>query len=751
MKKQLLLGAALLAAISAFPQNGKVKTQPVQVVDFAQKLAIKNQVITNAVEGTGVAQQNTVKPIGPVMNPNDAASKVAASTYSITWKPLSGSMNIYGMLVSNSKPVQYNNELNAVSFIHRKSATYQPSPFPTPLGAETGAIVGMITQDWGKEWDSTCIQNSNTNWARYPQGGIYSAPGNTNIVNAYVLATGPITQANTALGWTGSYLSSKQLDTVHGANFNNVASTVPNAQQFIANTAPYGAAGKFDFPRTDFSSTDDGVVRTLGFIANNVNGTGTNYGWRGARVLKGTFNSGVFTWSGDSIIPPVVINGNSNSPMVNGTPHMAWNESGTVGYVWFIGCRQGATGSNRGYQPIVYKTTNSGGSWSLMAGIDFNQPGFVAPVLDHIPGVSATPTLVIPLFNSGEGVDATVDKNDHLHIVSTVVGTSKSHIDSLGYSFIFNNADGEKYSFGHTPGLRPYIYDFMETATGWTVAVVDSMSTEAPGETPGTDGFSFNPWDATGGTGATDKVSSDARLQVSRTSDGKYVVYTWAESDTAFTQNSVKWNQYPDIKARMMNVTTGAINPTEINVTNPLVGANPLVASRAQMHYVSSRCAVVSTTSSAGVAIGLPMTISNDQNTPMTQLLPNTHWYTTATLNFDNVSDANISYPSKPGKVVAPPTNTTGIAVANLNSTTNSVIFPNPASNNASLVIGLNDNAKVKLTVLNAMGQVVKSLVAEGQAGDNTINFDLSGLSSGVYMVSVNVGNATSTKKLIVE
>ena len=749
MKKQLLLGAALLAAISAFPQNGKVKTQPVKVVDFAQKLAIKNQVLTNAVEGTGVAQQNAVKPIGPVMNPNDASATTAASTFSITWKPISGSMNIYGVLVSNSKPVQYNNELNAVAFFHRKSSTYQPSPFPTPLGAETGAIVGMVTQDWGKTWDSTCIQNSNTNWARYPQGGIYSATGNTNIANAYIIATGPITQANTALGWTGSYLSSKQLDTVHGARYNNVASTVANAQQFIANTAPYGTAGKFDFPRTDFTSTDDGVVRTLGFIANNVNGSGVSYGWRGARVLKGNFNSGVFNWSGDSIIPPVVINGNSSTGQVIGTPHMAWNESGTVGYVWFIGCRQGATGANRGYQPIVYKTSNSGGSWSLMSGIDFNQVGFAVPVLDHIPSVRSNTALTIPFFNFGEGIDATVDMNDHLHIVSTIVGTAKSHNDSLGYTYNFNNADGEIYSFPHVPGQRPYIYDFMETATGWTVAVIDSMSTEAPGETLGSDGYASNPWDPAGGSG-TDKVSSDARIQVSRTTDGKYVVYTWAESDTAFTDNQVKWNQHPDIKARMMKVSTGIVNPNEINVTSPAVGLNPLVASRAQMHYVSAKCAVVSTSASAGIAIGLAMTVSNNQNTPMTQLLSNTHWFTAATLNFDNVSDANISYPSKPGKVTGP-VNGVGIAVANLNSTANSVIFPNPASNNASLVIGLKDNTKVKLTVLNAMGQVVKSMVAEGQTGDNTINIDLSGLSSGVYLVSVNVGNATSTKKLIVE
>ena len=451
------------------------------------------------------------------------------------------------------------------------------------------------------------------------------------------------------MGWIGSYLASKQLDTTHGLLYDNVASTVSNAQQFIANTQPYGPTGKFDYPSFDFTTTDDGVVRSLGQIVNDFNSVAvgpSGRGFRGARILKGSLSAGVFNWVGDSVpLTAVTVTNNAGDLSIIGIPHMCWNESGTIGFVWFIGQRIGATGSNRGFQPIVYKTVNSGASWSPLTGINFNDPSFKAPVLDHYPGVQTNTALVIPLFNTTESMDGIVDMNGHLHIMTTIIGTSSAHADSLGFSFSFTNTvDGEtQYSYAHTPGQRPYIYDFTETTTGWNVTVVDSMSSEAPSEIPARPGFNFNKWDATGGTGNNQKVRSNASLQMSRTPDGKYIVYTWAESDTAYTDNGLKWNQYPDIKAKMMDVSTGLINPTKISITNPAIGSNPLVAGAAHMHHISPKCAVVSSTAAAGVAIAVPMFVSN--NPGLVQLDPNTHWYSSAVLNFGNVPDNQIAYP----------------------------------------------------------------------------------------------------------
>ena len=52
-------------------------------------------------------------------------------------------MNIYGMVIPYSKPLQWNDELNAVSFIHRKSPTYTMNP-PAASTAETGGIIAFV-------------------------------------------------------------------------------------------------------------------------------------------------------------------------------------------------------------------------------------------------------------------------------------------------------------------------------------------------------------------------------------------------------------------------------------------------------------------------------------------------------------------------------------------------------------------------------------------------------------------------------
>ena len=728
MKRQLLLGTALLAAISAFSQASKHK--PLLIEDnVAERLASKYRILDNPVEGTSAINAPAS------VNSADQANYERSSLVSpISWQYLSGSMNIFGVLVSDSKPLQYNNELKTVSFVHRKSFTYVPNPVATPSTAASGCIVMQVSNDWGATWDSTLLWNNNTQNARYPQGGIYNPPGNTSLANAYGVVTGPIT---TGSGWIGSYLASKQLDIAHGLGYDNVASTAPNAQQFYANTPPYSALKKFDFPRTDFSATDDGVVRTTARI--NANGNGTTFatiGYRGVRILKGSFSSGVFSWSSDSIIPPNISNGNGFKNIAINAD-MAWNETGTVGYVVFIGTDTTRTLSNRGFQPIIYKTTNSGASWTSVTGIDFNSPAMAQEVLKYVPPVQTNTNFVIPRFSANEGMDIIVDGNDRLHIVSTIEGSPKAHRDSsLNGAYTFTNADGEKYSFGHTPGSRPYIFDFYETATSWSVAIVDSMSTEGPGTASGDDGLNDNPWDVDAASGT--KVPCDARIQLSRTPDGKFVVYTWAETDTFITNSFHKWNSNPNIKARVMDISTAKVNSVEINVTNPSTfPGHPAVKSSAYMHYISPRCDYTfsftvnnPTATIGGPILRVPMTVSN--SSPLLQGTANRHWYTSADLYFGTLNDV-------------------GVSENVLTNVQNSFIYPNPAASAAYLKIGLNDNAKVNISVYNTVGQVVKTSSANGNVGENTISIDLNGISTGIYMVTVKVGNASTTKKLIVE
>jgi hypothetical protein len=349
-----------------------------------------------------------------------------------------------------------------------------------------------------------------------------------------------------------------------------------------------------------------------------------------------------------------------------------------------------------------------------------------------------------------------VDRNDRLHLVSTVVGTARKHPDSLGFTFLLTHNDGQLYNFAHEPGLRPYIFDFTETNQGgWKVTVIDSMSSEGPGRTVGSDGYNDNPWDV-GGASGTDKVDTEARIQLSRTPDGRYIVYTWAESDTAYTFQGRKWNSLPNVKARMAevgpevpNVVAGlTVHPTEINLTAPGSATVPpytfhlRVQDRATCHFVSPKCAVISNTASSGVALGLPLTVSNNSFVPMKQASPVTHWYFSANLNFDNVATVDFPTTSTVNCII-------GVSERGQKKDRSS-LYPNPGRGVGQLLFYATDVQVAKITVMNNLGQPVHSAEYTTHQGENDYRFDLSRLGSGSYFVTLEVNGKTSTHKLLI-
>jgi hypothetical protein len=716
MKKQVLIGSVLLAAISTFSQTGLLKPKPTGLINTKILMETKFGDIEST--PTNIMRTNTAKP--ELQKPFSAAKSASANN----WNKFTASMNIYGVIISYCKPLQWDDDLNAVSFIHRKSPTYNPSPAPS-ANAANGSIVAMISTNCGTSWDSTAMWVNNTFWARYPGGGIYNPPSNTNMNNAYVVGAGPTTgQGSTT--WIGNWYASKQLGS---ANYNNVVSAVPNAMQSFPTLGPYGPnLGRHDFAAYSFAATDDGKVRTLAGITDDALTADT-----AVMLVTGTFNtSNTFDWVG-TVFDPAMTQASDGTKNWVSRPIMAWNEQGTIGYVVIMGSRLGATRSNMGYQPIVYKTINSGATWSEEAPIDFNNDPSFADVVNRLFSVAADPTLAIPNFWWAEGIDCSVDMNNKLHIFTSMLWHSSPSLDSLNY---INQFTTEKYVWPHTPGHQPYLYDFIYNGTSptptWSHVLVDSMSSESPAGVSTGAGYNDNPWD-TDPTQSNQKVRIDARLQMSRTPDGKYLVYTWAESDTTSTNLQKKWNNIPDIKARAMDVTTGLISPVKINVTSADIGQ---ISGHAMYHFISPKCQLVSDApvgNQVGPTINIPMTVSN--SSPYHQLTTNTHWYSCTALSFRHTGTVS----------------TVGIAENNLNSTNNSFIYPNPAKNNATVSLNLANNSKIQIEVLNTIGQVVRATKADGQTGSNSVNIDLNGLASGIYLVNVKVENAISTKKLIIE
>ena len=714
MKKRVLLGSVLLAAVSAFSQTSQ-RTRPTGMINA--KIIADSKFVT---EGSATATKSS--PIKPLSLPVRSGSK----TNAVTWQNLSSSMNIYGMVISYAKPLQWNDELNAVSFVHRKSPSYVISPLPASTAA-TGGIMAHFSTNCGVSWDSTALYSNDNFWGRYPGGGIYnppSTPANTDINNAYIVGAGPTTGAS-ATTWIGNFYASKKLG---GANNNNAPSTAPGAQQAMPTGAPFspGVPSRHDFSAYGFTATDDGKMRVMAGITDDAVAADS-----AIMLMTGTFNSGTstFDWAGRVFNPPTTI-ASDGSDNFTSRPIMAWNEQGTIGYVVILGSRLGATKSNVGLQPIVYKTTNSGSTWSLENGINFNSAAY-NNVKTRLRATSVGGD-TIPNFLWLEGVDASVDANNKLHIFTSLVGHSSGDPDSLNFisqwgteTYLWPHANIETNGLPIHPFLWDFVYDGTNVSPSWAHMLIDSMSTEGPGSRTTDGGYQDNPWDMDP-SASNQKVRLDARLQMSRTPDGKHLLYSWTESDTAFTDNQKKWNNLPNIKARLYDVDNAVLSSTELDLTS---NANGEVANRAMYQFVSPKMKLVSKTPTS-INVDVAMTVSNSN--PYSQLTVNNHWYSCAGMSF-----------ARPNSV--------GLAENKSNSLNNSSIYPNPAKANVTVKVSLAVGSKVQIEVMNTVGQVVKATVVQGQAGINTINVDLSGLAIGIYLVNIKADNATSTKKLVIE
>jgi len=77
--------------------------------------------------------------------------------------------------------------------------------------------------------------------------------------------------------------------------------------------------------------------------------------------------------------------------------------------------------------------------------------------------------------------------------------------------------------------------------------------------------------------------------------------------------------------------------------------------------------------------------------------------------------------------------------------------YPNPFNPSTTISYQLSAVSQVNLTVYNALGQKVWTLVSRRQeAGNYTVNFNANGLASGVYYFKLQAGSKNSlVKKMI--
>jgi hypothetical protein len=89
----------------------------------------------------------------------------------------------------------------------------------------------------------------------------------------------------------------------------------------------------------------------------------------------------------------------------------------------------------------------------------------------------------------------------------------------------------------------------------------------------------------------------------------------------------------------------------------------------------------------------------------------------------------------------------TGVQELSLNEVTK--VFPNPFSDQTTLQFSLNQASNSSMAVRNLIGQQIMNLdFGTLQAGEHNRVLDFSGVTAGVYLISLNAGEETTTMRV---
>lgn len=687
----LLTGVSVYAVAQKHPSRSDAHTKPMPLSYYTKHRTLSNDPVSFAEQ----TEQN--RP--------SVFKHASRKPQSVNETPCGSAANLYGILNSGTTAVTFDQNLNAIVFTHRVDAS--------KLGSHgSGTYEASISLDGGASWDTTKLiygnAASSANGTRYPNGVIFNPAGNTALNNAYWVVNGPYTQGTATgkyLGWDSTAIGSMKFDSTN------------MSQLFWGNGRPNVLVEE---ATQNMVSCDDSTVHSVGdgYIYNSA-GTGDTY--LGTSVNTGKFNSttGTFNWSQTLLRPHFVANSGVTSydsiPQKLGDAGTAWSQDGKTGYTVIFGnldSTDAVSSSNLNfvsYQPIVYKTTNSGATWTMMPVHNWDND---TTLVQYFPPAQDS-NVVVPIWGifytvqgGDDDYDLVVDANNNLHIIGGIHGSTIANKDSSEYISYY---------------LRGWVFDMYTTSSGgWAARAIDSLvaSPTQVANTPG--GWLAN--------GTTDPLALGHRIQASRTSDGKKIFATWLDDYADYSGSGVDSIQLPDLFGQGYDVTTGiftSVKSFTYNQNLPQTNQDYFVC-------VSDKPMVSGTTGNQTYRIPVvnvaPPSAASDGTTPVSFLYDTTDVYTDFDFN---------------------PASVPTIKPVNFSITQN---FPNPYNGITRFGINMVKEGEVSVDVFNMVGEKVISMQPEKMgAGNHIISLNGSDLSSGVYFYRVTVDGSSLTQKMIVQ
>lgn len=160
-----------------------------------------------------------------------------------------------GAVNSHNQPLQYNKDLNLLTYFTNKSSTYNSAS-----GSNKGNVVCYYSTNDGSTWDSSLIYSNTSYFASLVGGGIYNPFGNTNPTNARFVGAAPL---NNDTNWIGNFYASKAV-TFPGSNASSA-----DVQTVLNKNLPLGSLQKHHYAYSDFSVTEDGTAHVIGELLND--------------------------------------------------------------------------------------------------------------------------------------------------------------------------------------------------------------------------------------------------------------------------------------------------------------------------------------------------------------------------------------------------------------------------------------------------------------------------------------------------
>ncbi|MEM8900411.1 MAG: T9SS type A sorting domain-containing protein [Bacteroidota bacterium] len=404
-----------------------------------------------------------------------------------------------------------------VAFIYRQNIS--------DCGGENGTYRISYSADRGDTWDlgdatgsaNGCFGLGPLNpdfirASRYPNLTLFR--GENDEVNlAYV---GPVLATNNQ-GWNGHILGVAR--DITNPTVTQEEYRYQDGGQFLPYSLVERVPGEFWYVAVGSSDgTSEGVEETI-------------------VVNKGVYNaqSGQIDWEVNATIAPdffLGLNGQANFS----SPSIAFSPNGQIGFISFTGDLNGKQDSIS--TPVFIESQNGGATWE--APFEFEMNAFpdlsdslrLALIIDEPTGDT------IP-FGNGKGTvvtqtDLVVDKNGYPHLIGTV--TNQDYNPATGLTLPENN---------FLPSSGMFIYDFTKDSTGeWNMLYLGTNKA----------------FSGSFGEGNEEESTIDAGpwYQLSRSSDGSKIFYSWTDTDTTLGTTD---NESPNLIGRAFDLDSYNLTP----------------------------------------------------------------------------------------------------------------------------------------------------------------------------------------------